>query len=56
MIRLFLSWLRPNVDEDYHGCLCVSVRRSTELNVRIAGWFEGLVAAAGTMEMPSGVV
>lgn len=47
---------RRNVGSGYHGCLCVSVRRSTDLNLRIAGWFEGIVAAAGTMELPSGVV
>jgi transposase len=48
--------VRKNVNADYHGCLCVSVRRSTNLNVQIAGWFEGLSAAAGRLRAPSGVV
>jgi transcriptional regulator with XRE-family HTH domain len=48
--------VRKNVGEDYHGCLCVSVRRSADLNLRIAGWFEGIAAGAGTLVTPSGVV
>lgn len=35
---------RRNVQEEYRGCLIVGVRKSTNLNRRIAGWFEGLVA------------
>jgi hypothetical protein len=38
--------VRKNVGADYHGCLLVYVRNSAELNLRIAGWGEGLVAAA----------
>lgn len=48
--------VRRNVGDGYHGCLCVSVRRSTDLNVQIAGWFEGLAVAAGRLRAPSGVV
>jgi transposase len=48
--------VRKNVGEGYHGCLCVSVRRSTDLNIQIAGWFEGLAVAAGRLTAPSGVV
>ena len=48
--------VRKNVNEDYHGCLCVSVRRSTDLNVRISGWFEAIAAGAGTVGHWSGVV
>jgi hypothetical protein len=48
--------VRKNVNEDYHGCLCVSVRRSTDLNLRIAGWFEAIAAGAGTLVTGSGVV
>jgi transposase len=48
--------IRKNVNEDYHGCLCVSVRRSTDLNVRISGWFEAIAAGAGTVVTGSGVV
>jgi hypothetical protein len=35
--------VRKNVGIDYHGCLTVTVRRSTELGRQIAGWFEGIV-------------
>ena len=48
--------VRRNVGESYHGCLCVSVRRSAELNLQIGGWFDGLAAAAGRLSAPSGVV
>ncbi len=48
--------VRRNVGLGYYGCLCVTVRRSTDLNLKIAGWFEGLAAAAGSMVLPSGVV
>ena len=41
--------LRRNIGESYHGCLCVAVRRSTDLNIQIAGWFEGIAAAAGRL-------
>lgn len=34
---------RKNVGHDYHGCLVVSVRRSTELYRQIAGWWEGII-------------
>jgi transcriptional regulator with XRE-family HTH domain len=46
---------RKNVGDGYHGCLTVSVRRSTDLNSRIQGWFEGIVgrseelSSAGTL-------
>jgi hypothetical protein len=38
--------IRKNVGEDYHGCLIVYVSRSAELNLQIAGWCEGIAAAA----------
>ena len=47
---------RKNVGDAYHGCLAVTVRRSTQLNLLIAGWWEGLALAAGTMIRTSGVV
>ncbi len=55
--------VRKNTGPDYHGCLCVYVRRSADLNLRIAGWFEGLAEGA-TRQLsgdtvsfpPSGVV
>jgi hypothetical protein len=40
------STVRKNTGDDYHGCLSVYVRRSADLNLRIAGWFEGLAEAA----------
>ncbi len=49
--------VRRNVGEDYHGCLVVYVRRSADLCLQIAGWCEGLSAAAGRyLGCPSGVV
>ena len=48
--------VRKNVNDDYHGCLCVSVRRSTDLNLRIEGWFHGIAANADTLVPRSGVV
>ena len=44
--------VRKNTADDYHGCLCVYVRRSAELNLRIAGWFEGI--AEGAVRIVSG--
>jgi hypothetical protein len=38
--------VRRNVDEGYHGCLVVQVRRSVTLYDAIAGWWDGLVDAA----------
>ena len=37
--------IRKNTGEDYHGCLMVYVRRSTELYRQIAGWWAGIVNA-----------
>ena len=48
--------VRKNVNEDYHGCLCVSVRRSADLNLQIAGWCQGIAVAAGRLVGLSGVV
>lgn len=44
--------------ESYVGCLRVDVRRSTDLNRQIAGWWHGLVAGVATFEAatPSGMV
>lgn len=41
---------RYNRGADYHGCLIIDVRRSTELYRRVEGWFRGLVA--GVKEYP----
>ena len=38
--------VRKNTGDDYHGCLVVYVRRSTELYRQIAGWWAGIVDAA----------
>lgn len=37
--------VRNNVGQTYHGCLCVEVRRSAELNLRIDGWCQALADA-----------
>lgn len=36
--------VRKNTGDDYHGCLVVYVRRSTDLYRQIAGWWAGIVA------------
>ena len=36
--------VRRNTGEGYAGCLVVGVRRSTDLNRRIEGWWAGIVA------------
>ena len=38
--------VRRNTGEEYRGCLVVSVRRSTDLNRRIAGWWKGIAESA----------
>lgn len=40
---------RRNIGLSYRGCLCVSVRRSTDLTRRIDGWFDAIVAGTGTV-------
>lgn len=40
---------RKNVGDDYHGCLTVNVRRSTELYRQIEGWWLGIVGALDTV-------
>ena len=37
--------VRKNTGDSYVGCLTITVRRSTELYRRIAGWWQGIVAA-----------
>jgi hypothetical protein len=39
---------RRNIDDDYHGCLAVSVRRSRTLYWRIEGIVDGLVGGPGS--------
>lgn len=46
---------RRNVGDHYRGCLCVTVHRSADLNLRISGWFEA-IAAASSLGNESGVV
>ena len=43
--------VRKNVGVGYHGCLIVTVRRSTELSRQIAGWFDGLVRQLPTGDL-----
>lgn len=40
----------------YVGCLRVDVRKSTDFNRQILGWWQGLVAGIATVEAPSGMV
>lgn len=47
---------RTNVGADYRGCLTVGVKRSSDLNLMIAGWYLGLAEATGTMIRTSGMV
>jgi hypothetical protein len=46
--------IRKNVGDTYHGCLGVYVRRSTDLNLQITGWCEGLLSAASTVDSSRG--
>ncbi|MFA5828171.1 MAG: hypothetical protein WC841_02270 [Candidatus Shapirobacteria bacterium] len=39
--------MRKNVDQNYHGQISVRVRRSTDLNRRIAGWVKGFNKQCG---------
>lgn len=52
--------IRRNTGEDYVGCFIIRVRRSTELNRRIAGWWAGIAEAVetlpGTLSSDSAVV
>lgn len=45
--------VRSNVGEGYVGCLTITVRRSTKLNRRVAGWWAGIAAGA---ERPVGTI
>ena len=36
---------RKNVGANYHGCLIITVRRSTDLYRHIEGWYQGIIAA-----------
>jgi len=40
---------RRNTGENYVGCLVIRVRRSTELNRQIEGWWRGITRAAGNL-------
>lgn len=40
----------------YVGCLCVKVRKSTDFNRQIVGWWRGIAAAVATVVPPSGMV
>ncbi len=49
--------VRRNVGGTYNGCLAIYVRRSADLNLKIAGWCEGLAAMVGSSVVRhSGVV
>ena len=53
--------VRKNIGADYHGCLVINVRCSTELYRQIAGWWSGIStlvddSAPLPLGTPSGVV
>ena len=53
--------VRKNIGADYHGCLVINVRRSTELYRQIAGWWSGVSSLVGVpspvpLSAQSGVV
>lgn len=52
--------VRQNTGESYIGCLIVRVRRSTDLNRRIAGWWQGIAGSSAnrvdTIAPDSGMV
>lgn len=50
------STKRRNIGDEYHGCLVIKVRSSTDLMRQITGWWQGLVGAAVSLEARSGVV
>lgn len=39
--------MRRNVGTTYVGCLTIVVRRSSDLNRQIAGWYDGIVSSLG---------
>ena len=41
--------LRKNIAEGYHGLLRIRVRRSTDLNRKIKGWFYGICIRCGVV-------
>lgn len=41
---------RRNTGSSYKGCLCVNVRRSTDLTRRIDGWFDGVLAGTEVVQ------
>lgn len=40
---------RKNIRESYHGLIKVVVKRSTNLNRKIAGWIEGIIQRCGVV-------
>jgi hypothetical protein len=43
---------RRNTGSDYHGCLVINVRRSTELYRQIAGWWAGVSDCLSSRPVP----
>lgn len=41
--------IRKNIGEDYHGLLKITVKKSTDLNRKIAGWVEGICKYSGVV-------
>ncbi len=45
--------VRKQLTDDYHGCLIVWVRKSSDLYRRVDGWWGGILAARGAGGMPN---
>lgn len=48
--------VRRNTGADYHGCLVIKVRRSTQLNRRIAGWWSAMAAELAGDRLSAGSI
>lgn len=48
--------VRRNTQEEYSGCLIVKVRKSTDLNRKIAGWWRGICDAVVETHYPVGII
>lgn len=48
-----IKTVRKQLNDDYHGCLVVWVRKSSGLYRRVDGWWRGILAARGAGGMPN---
>jgi hypothetical protein len=47
-----IKTVRKQINDDYHGCLIVWVRKSSGLYRRVDGWWRGILEARGAAGMP----